>query len=125
MLRWFSIVHTVVELVVGTAVVLFPTLLSVVSSAELTEDEGLQFARLFGASLICMAILTWMIRDRTRPESLVPALMTVTAYHAFVATILVYGQLMGFRSLAAWFFPIGHAGFSLGFGFLLATLKPR
>jgi len=124
-MRNFLILHTVMELTVGLIILAFPSLLSDLNQAVLTEPEGLQFARLFGVSLICVGILSWKIRNLTEPDSLLPSLTALGVYQALVAAVLVYGQWMGFRSEIAWMFPVGHGAFAAGFAYFVMKLTPR
>ena len=125
LMRWFAILHTIIELSAGALILAFPAFLAKVTNASLTQNEGLQFARLFGVSLITVGVLTWKLRDLTESKSLVPAFTSLFVYHLLISITLVYGQVMGFRNAFGWLFPLGHGSFTVGFGLLLLKLKSR
>ena len=124
-MRLFLIIHTIMELSVGLTILIFPSLLSDLNQALLTESEGLQFARLFGVSLICVGVLSWKIRNLTEPASVLPALTALGVYQGLVAAVLVYGQLMGIRSEIAWMFPLGHGALAVGFAYFVRKRTPH
>lgn len=81
------------------------------------EPGGILMAQLFGAALLGIAVLNWLVRDVTIYEELYPVAMANFIGHAVTFIILLVQKLNGLGNVYCWVIIALAFLLSLGFGY--------
>ena len=80
---------------------------------------GLLIARLFGATLLGYAVLTWFARDAGESDARWAIIVALCIYEAVGVIITVFAIVAGTLNPLAWLIVALYLFFALGFGYYL------
>ncbi len=83
------------------------------------DSAGLMMVRLFGAALLGLAVISWMVRDETPSKARHAVILGQCLESAIAFVILVIGILSGVGNVLGWIPTLLHLSIALGFGYFL------
>ena len=83
------------------------------------DAAGLMMVRLFGAALLGLAVISWMVRDETPSKARHAGILGQCLESAIAFVILVIGILSGVGNVLGWIPTLLHLSIALGFGYFL------
>ena len=83
------------------------------------DAAGLMMVRLFGAALLGLAVISWMVRDETPSKARHAVILGQCLESAIAFVILVIGILSGVGNVLGWIPTLLHLSIALGFGYFL------
>lgn len=83
------------------------------------DAAGLMIVRLFGAALLGLAVISWMVRDETPSKARHAVILGQCLESAIAFVILLIGRLSGVGNVLVWIPTLLHLSIALGFGYFL------
>ncbi len=121
--RTLLVAKAVVCLLFGIVLLFAPNQLLSLLGASLNAG-GMFTARVYGASLVGMLLLTWFAKDALASDARGAILLDLLAYDGIGAIITLGVVLAGVLNLLGWVIVLVYGFFTVGSGYLLALERP-
>ena len=115
--KQLMIVSAFVEIGFGLILLLFPSQFVNLTGGVLSEGEGKIYAKLFGAALVSMGVLSWSFRDIEPSKVRDHVASTLMIYNTLASFVLLGGQLSQVRGPEGWVPVVLHTLLALAFAF--------
>jgi hypothetical protein len=117
-LSYLFTIAAVLSLLYGLGFVILPEQLLSIYGIP-TDAGGLLFARLFGAALTGLGVLTWLIRSADAWDALRAVLLGLVAFNMISVVVLLLAQIDGTVNALGWINVAIFLLLALGFGYFL------
>ncbi len=117
-LSYLFMAAAIISLVYGLGFIVLPGQMASIYGIT-TNDGGLLFVRLFGATLIAFGVLTGLARNAGASEIRRNIVLALVALNALCFLVLLFAQLAGTVNGLGWVNVAAFLLFALGFGYSL------
>jgi hypothetical protein len=118
---WF-IYSAIFLAIFGVLFVLIPAF-SLSLFAITLDNVGLMMVRLFGAALMGLAVISWMVRNETASNARQAVVVGQCLESAIAFVVLLIGRLGSIGNALGWIPTLLHLSVALGFGYFLVMKR--